>query len=165
MMRWLEMLAALLMGLLAAQLFSPSAASAQVDDSYGRIQLKGEALREAYLGQTHDLVYQNPQGILGKYRHLETHNPDGSTKYVEGGQTFVGQWWLKGDTGQEDTICFRYPTVDPERQHCFIVFMEGRCIYSYSVRFIFGGKPIDEDRWNSKGSNIKDGDACHDRIS
>ena len=59
----------------------------------GRVQLKGDALQEAYLGQTLDLAY-NDKGFAGKKHHTETHNADGSTDYDEGGIKLDGEWSL-----------------------------------------------------------------------
>lgn len=142
---------------LAASLVLSSAAWAQ--DSENWVQLKGEYLRDAYLGQTLDLVYNNV-GFAGKAHHTETHNANGTTHYDEGGMTLDGQWSLIGPSGQEDRICYRYAALDPTRRHCFYVFRDGKCLYGYSASWFPDVKSIKPELWRVKGANRKDGPSC-----
>ena len=122
-------------------------------------QLKGAELRDAYLGQTLDLVYNNV-GFAGIAHHTETHNADGTTDYDEGGMTLDGEWTLTGPPGFEDRICYRYAELDPNRKHCFWIFREGKCLYGYSAGWFPSVKSIRPELWRVKGANREDGPSC-----
>jgi hypothetical protein len=122
-------------------------------------QLTGDALRKAYAGQTLDLTYNNV-GFAGKAHHTETHNIDGTTDYDEGGMKLDGEWTLIGPKGNEDRICYRYAKLDPNKQHCFYIFREGRCLYGYSARWFRTADNIRPELWRVKGANREDGPSC-----
>lgn len=132
---------------------------AETPNSGAWTQLRGDALREAYSGQTFDLVY-NTVGFVGVSRHSETHKVDGITDYREGDAVLVGEWTLRGAKGVEDKICYRYAALDPTRQHCFYIFREGRCYYGYSSLQFARGDDVLPEMWRVRGSNRKDGPSC-----
>lgn len=125
----------------------------------GFVQLRGDELSTAYIGQTLDQVY-NKAGLTQTPHHSETHNADGTTHYVEGELTLAGRWALKGPPGLEDKICYRYPQLDAVRQHCFYIFREGKCLYNFPTSWYRNAQAIQPKRWNSKGANREDGPSC-----
>lgn len=132
---------------------------AEVPNSGGWTNLRGDALRDAYSGQTFDLVY-NTVGFVGVSRHSETHNADGTTDYREGDAVLAGEWTLRGTQGDEDKICYRYPELDAVRQHCFYIFREGRCYYGYNGSQFARAQDVRPELWRVRGSNRKDGPSC-----
>lgn len=128
-------------------------------DSSGWVQLRGDELRAAYSGQTLDLVYNNV-GFAGKAHHTETHNPDGTTDYDEGGVKLDGRWSLSGAPGLEDRICYVYAQLDPYQRHCFYVFRDGKCLYGYSASWFPNAQAIRPELWRVKGANREDGPSC-----
>lgn len=149
---------------LTTVIMSFSVAAAQAQDSSTWVQLKGDALREAYSGQTLDLVY-NDKGFTNIAHHTETHFPDGRTDYREGEFRLDGHWKLVGAPGLEDQICYRYPQLDETRLHCFFIFRDGRCLYGYPSRYYGHVRNIVPEGWRSKGANREDGPSCDILIS
>lgn len=149
---------------LLALLMWPVIGPANAQDSSRWTQLTGDALRDAYNGQTLDLLY-NTNGFTNQAHHTETHNPDGTTDYREGELRLDGRWKLVGPPGFEDQICYRYPALDAARQHCFFIFRDGRCLYGYSARYYGKAQYVIPEGWRSKGANREDGPSCDILIS
>ncbi len=150
-----------LFGLLlgTAPALAPIALASETDGRSDWRQLKGSELRDAYLGQTIDLVY-NTVGFTKTAHHSETHHADGSTDYYEGELRLDGRWQLVGAPGFEDQLCYRYPQLDVERQHCFFIFREGNCLYNYAVRRFRTADNVVQELWRAKGANRENGPSC-----
>ena len=139
--------------------YAASALATEAKSQNAWRQLKGAELRDAYLEQTIDLVY-NSVGFTKTAHHSETHFADGTTDYIEGDLRLDGRWQLIGAPGFEDQLCYRYPQLEPQRQHCFFIFREGNCLYNYTVRRFGSAKNIVRDSWRAKGANRENGPSC-----
>lgn len=151
--------------LVAAQVPAQQGTDRPAETPLNAQQLKGTTLLETLNGQTFDLLYRTPHGFIGKQHHTETHKRDGTTLYIEGDIRTTGLWWLSGAPGFEDTLCYRYPELQPGRNHCFGVFKDGTCLYFYSARTVINGRPINMAYWGTKGVNRTMISTCDEQIA
>lgn len=104
-------------------------------------QLRGEALRTAYAGQTHISVYRYYIEGYGDLEFVEVYSVDGTLTYQAGDVTATGRWRT-----ENDRICFDYDGATL-LSSCFAVFIEDGCFFSYM--FGANGKPtgVAERKW------------------
>lgn len=121
-------------------------ATAYGQDIHSLYPLYGQALKEAYLGQTVDGIYKAPRERSGTNQFTESFYIDGTSYYREGDFTQEGLW----DIRDNRAVCFSYPNENPGVEHCFAVFESGNCQYAYAVNNVRNGKPINSNSWTAK---------------
>jgi hypothetical protein len=125
-------------------------------------QITGQALRDVFTDNTVISEYQSIRGIK-HYQFSEHHNPDGTTDYVELGETGEpGLWKLVGD----DKICYRYPGNRrfPDT-YCFVVYKIDTCYYNFGTQDMTMRGPRNWDAWTSRFVVKGDGGVCGEGVS
>ncbi len=122
-------------------------------------QVIGEEIRELFAGQTHRGSYNfNNEGIA-RNDYIESHMPDGRTKYSEGELESDGIWYVA-----RENLCFIYQNPDMNGG-CFRVYRIKNCFYYYSSQLIQREDELDRDYWVARSTPKGETPDCDPAVS
>lgn len=109
-------------------------------------RLKGDALLDAFMGQTFAGAYNFTEDGKPQRFFTEVHSEDSQAIYTEDGNTTKGIWTI-----MQDNLCYRYKSSNMSGG-CFRVYQVSNCYYFYDQRIRERPREIGEDYWTARST-------------